>query len=386
MTPSTIDPQLFRRVMGHFPTGVVIVTAPGMDGKPAGMSVGSFTSVSLDPPLVAFFPAASSTTWPKMAPAGCFCVNILASDQEHLCRAFARTGADKFLGVGWRTGGSSAPIIEASLAWIDCDLERVDQAGDHYIVLGRVREMQIERPSVPLVFFQGGYGRFDGGPGVAGDRTGDLAEHLRVADAARSEMEAVAELLDAECVAAAQVDDELVILAGAGPVEKRSSGPLIGSRIPVIPPASATWMAWETPQRIAEWIALAPTPQIKLLAETRLAQVRRKGYAVSLAIGLREWAEIFARQRPDAGALRSEMPDLMRSIEDPAEIGQDLARRVLTIHMPVFGLGGHPALTLNLGSFGSVELEKLNYMIASLRKCTDRITELIGGQRPAGAP
>jgi hypothetical protein len=93
------------------------------------------------------------------------------------------------------------------VAWIDCDLERVDEAGDHYIVLGRVREMEIEHPSVPLVFFQGGYGRFDAGSGVAGDRSGDLAEHLREADVARGEMEAVANLLDAECVAAAQVGD-----------------------------------------------------------------------------------------------------------------------------------------------------------------------------------
>jgi flavin reductase (DIM6/NTAB) family NADH-FMN oxidoreductase RutF len=384
MTPTKIDPSKFRRVMGQFPTGVVIVTAPGVDGRPAGMSVGSFTSVSLDPPLVAFFPATSSTTWPKMAPAGCFCVNILGFEQEQLCRAFAASGADKFLGVSWRETGSGAPIIETSLAWIDCDLERVDEAGDHYIVLGRVREMEIERPSVPLVFFQGGYGRFDAGPGVAGDRTGDLAEHLRVADLARAEMEAVAELLDAECVAAALVADELVILAGAGSMERRSSATLIGGRIPAVPPASATAMAWESPERIAAWLSLARSPQMKTVAENRLAQVRRKGYAVSVGIGLREWAEIFADPHlADPSALRSEMPALMQSIDDPAEIGPEDARRVLTIHMPVFGPDGRVAITFNLGGFGSVEIDRLNHMIDRLSESADRVTGLIGGKRPA---
>lgn len=347
------------------------------------MSVGSFTSVSLDPPLIAFFPATTSTTWPRIARAGCFCVNVLSCEQEQLCRAFAVKGTDKFLGVTWRNAHSTAPIIEGSLAWIDCDLERVDEAGDHYIVLGRVREMEIERPSVPLVFFQGGYGRFDAGPGVAGNRTGDLAEHLRVADLARGEMEAVAELLDAECVAAAQVGDDLVILAGAGPMERRSSGTLIGGRIPAIPPASATSMAWETPERVAAWLAAAPSPAVKAAAEARIAQVRRKGYAVSLGVGLREWAEVFATPRlADPRALRSEMPQIMEHVDDPPEIGPEDARRVLTVHMPVFGPDRRVALTFNLGSFGSVELEQLNDMIARLRESADRVTELLGGQRP----
>jgi DNA-binding IclR family transcriptional regulator len=300
-----------------------------------------------------------------------------------VCRAFARKGADKFLGIEWRGAGSGAPIIESSLAWIDCDLERVDEAGDHYIVLGRVREMEIERPSVPLVFFQGGYGRFDAGGGVAGDRHGDLAEHLRVADLARHEMETVAGLLDAECVAAAQVGDELVILAGAGPIERRSSGTLIGGRIPAIPPASATSMAWETPERIAAWLAVAPSPAVRAAAEDRIAQIRRKGYGLSVGIGLREWAEVFATpQLADPKALRSEMPQIMRRHDYPPHLGEEDARRVLTIHMPVFGPDSRVALTFNLGSFGSVDRDRLNEMIASLGESADRVTELIGGKRP----
>jgi flavin reductase (DIM6/NTAB) family NADH-FMN oxidoreductase RutF/DNA-binding IclR family transcriptional regulator len=382
--PPSIDPQKYRRVMGHLPTGVVVVTALAEDGQPVGMSVGSCTSVSLDPPLIAFLPAASSTTWPKMAGAKCFCVNILCSEQEQLCRTFAAKGIDKFAGLRWRSAGSSAPIIEGSLAWVDCDLERIDEAGDHYIVLGRVREMEIEQPSVPLVFFQGGYGRFDAGSGVAGDRSGDLAEHLRDADVARAEMEAIAFRLDAECVVGAQVGDELVMIAGGGPMHRRHSGMLIGGRIPAIPPASATSMAWETPERVAAWLARAPSPAARAAAEARTAQVRRKGYAVSLGIGLREWAEIFANPRlQDPAVLRAEMPELMKQIADPPEIGPEDARRVLSIHMPVFGPDGRVALTFNLGSFESVDLDRLNEMIARLRESADRVTAMLGGSRPA---
>jgi len=86
---STFDEAKFRQVLGHYPTGVVVVTAIGDDGEPAGLAIGSFSSVSLDPPLVAFFPGKSSSSWPRIESAGAFCVNILGEDQEDICRVFA---------------------------------------------------------------------------------------------------------------------------------------------------------------------------------------------------------------------------------------------------------------------------------------------------------
>jgi 3-hydroxy-9,10-secoandrosta-1,3,5(10)-triene-9,17-dione monooxygenase reductase component len=156
----------FRRVLGHFPTGVVIVTAVH-DGRPAGMSIGSFTSVSLDPPLVAILPAKTSTSWPAIEAAGAFCVNILNARQEALCRAFATSGADKFAGVTWRTAPSGSPVLAGALAWLDCSLEQVVEAGDHLIALGRVAALDVgeqgeDWDSGPLVFFQGGYGTVNG--------------------------------------------------------------------------------------------------------------------------------------------------------------------------------------------------------------------------------
>jgi len=151
---SRIEPQVFRRVLGHFLTGVAVVSA--MDGgEPVGLTVGSFFSVSLDPPLVGFCAALSSRTWPIVRRFGRFCVNVLAADQEGVCRSFARTGADKFEGLSWGLSDGGCPRLDDVIAWIDCDIEVVHEAGDHEICIGRVRALGDGRLSVPLPFFRG---------------------------------------------------------------------------------------------------------------------------------------------------------------------------------------------------------------------------------------
>jgi flavin reductase (DIM6/NTAB) family NADH-FMN oxidoreductase RutF len=158
--PKSIDEARFRQVLGHFATGVTVVTCMAGD-RPVGLAVNSFTSVSLDPPLVAFCVSTTSTTWPRLRAIGAFCVNILAEDQEALCRTFAGHGHDRFLGVGWRPASSGAPILNGTLAWVDCTVEAEHPAGDHLIVVGRVRELDLGREGRPLVFYRGGYGRFE---------------------------------------------------------------------------------------------------------------------------------------------------------------------------------------------------------------------------------
>lgn len=153
-----VDPMHFRKVLGHFPTGVAVITGIDASGQPAGMAVGSFTSVSLDPPLVAFLPDRSSTSWPKIQEGGSFCVNVLGADQEYVSRAFATKGGDKFAAFTWSAAGSGSPMIDGVLAWIDCDIDAVHEAGDHYIVVGRVRELDIAAvDGKPLIFFKGAY-------------------------------------------------------------------------------------------------------------------------------------------------------------------------------------------------------------------------------------
>jgi flavin reductase (DIM6/NTAB) family NADH-FMN oxidoreductase RutF len=142
-------------------TGPILVTVSGM--SPAGFTIGSFTSVSLDPPLVAFLPQINSDTWEAMAPGGTFCVNVLRDDQADLCWRFAKSGVgdDRFDSVVWSTSPTGCPIIEGVGAWIDCTIEHSLEFGDHFLVVGRVVDLSHhDEPHVPLVFYKGALGGF----------------------------------------------------------------------------------------------------------------------------------------------------------------------------------------------------------------------------------
>jgi 3-hydroxy-9,10-secoandrosta-1,3,5(10)-triene-9,17-dione monooxygenase reductase component len=155
-----IDPMLFRSVMGHYPTGVTVVAALE-DGHPVGLAIGSFFSVSLDPPLVGFCVARTSSSWPRIEAAGVFGISVLAEDQQETSGRFASKVEDKFEGETWRpSDATGSPTIAGALAHIDCSLHSVLDAGDHVIVLGRVLALDVHRDDVgPLLFFRGGYGR-----------------------------------------------------------------------------------------------------------------------------------------------------------------------------------------------------------------------------------
>lgn len=154
------DQRAFRAALGQFCTGVVIATGC-FEGEPAGFAAQSFSSLSLDPPLIMLCPAKSSTSWPKLRDSGAFCINILADDQKSVSDLFAQTGADKFGGIEWRPGVTGSPVLPDAFAYIDCDLELEHDAGDHTIAVGRVRDLQVVHPEkTPLLFFRGGYGHF----------------------------------------------------------------------------------------------------------------------------------------------------------------------------------------------------------------------------------
>jgi flavin reductase (DIM6/NTAB) family NADH-FMN oxidoreductase RutF len=157
---SAIDPQDYRKTLGTYPTGVVVITGETPEG-PVGVVIGSFTSVSLDPPLVGFLPGKSSTSWPKIAATGRFCVNILADDQLHVVNAWGREGK-KFDETPYHPAPvTAAPLIDGVLSWIDCTLDTQADAGDHWWIMGAVEAMAVEREDVgALQFFKGTYGAF----------------------------------------------------------------------------------------------------------------------------------------------------------------------------------------------------------------------------------
>lgn len=156
-----IEPGEFRRVLGHFPTGVTVVTANG-DNGPLGVAIGSFSSISLEPPLVGFFIGLSSTSWGPIRDTGSFCVNILCHDQLSLSGTMASKTDDKFSGILWDPSPvSGSPVLPDVHAFIDCRLEDVTTVGDHELVVGRVLHLETRRDDEsPLIFYRGQYGSF----------------------------------------------------------------------------------------------------------------------------------------------------------------------------------------------------------------------------------
>lgn len=155
VTAAPVSGDAMRHVLACFATGVVVITADGAGG-PAGMAVSSFTSVSLDPPLVLFCASHTSTTWPVIRAAGHFCANVLAADQEHLARGFAARG-DRYLGVSHRRGASGAPVLDGVHAWVDCEIAAEHDAGDHVVVIGRVLDLGADPARSPLLFYRSSY-------------------------------------------------------------------------------------------------------------------------------------------------------------------------------------------------------------------------------------
>ncbi len=162
------SPAQMRRVLGSFASGVVVVTGED-DGVPVGITCQSFASVSLDPPLVLFCPARSSSSWPRIQRSGRFVVNVLAGDQQDVCDRFATRAADKFAGVSWHAT-AWGPSLEGALATVQCTVEAVHPGGDHHIVVGRVEQLLTHREDDPLVFFRGAYGLAPGQGPVVPDR------------------------------------------------------------------------------------------------------------------------------------------------------------------------------------------------------------------------
>lgn len=150
------DHRDLRRAFGCFMTGVTIVTTLDDAGEPAGFTANSFTSVSIDPPLLLVNIASAAYGRQVFVDAPGFAVNILASHQRDLSMLFARAGEKKFAGLRWKPGGLGSPLIDGVVAWFDCEMYQQVEAGDHVILIGRVRNYQYNTHA-PLGFCRGSY-------------------------------------------------------------------------------------------------------------------------------------------------------------------------------------------------------------------------------------
>ncbi|MBJ7595474.1 MAG: flavin reductase [Candidatus Dormibacteraeota bacterium] len=354
----SIDPQQFRHVLGHFPTGVAVVTSCDETGAPVGMTVGSFTSVSLSPPLVAFLPGKQSSTSTKVVRSGRFCVNLLGAHQESVSRYFAAVGQRKFEDLDWTLSASGFPRLNSAVAWIECAVDAVHDAGDHYIIVGRVTFLEAAGASLPLVFFQGGYGRF--APlSLAAASEPDLVEHLRLVDVARPFMEELAKRTQVECLASSAVGGEIVLLATAGtPAEGRPFS-RVGQRLPLAPPLGAALVAWSK-SATDEWFARAGaslSPAKRQHLETLLDRVRERGWSVGI------WSESLRNLEatvdkttlggltPHGSRAVRQMVEELGSEHEPADV-YDSSRhyRLRNVTVPVFD--GDQQVVMQLTLFG----------------------------------
>jgi flavin reductase (DIM6/NTAB) family NADH-FMN oxidoreductase RutF len=280
---SVIDPGLFRETLGHYPTGVAVVTAVAANGQPAGMVVGTFSSVSLEPPLIAFFPARTSASFQHLRTASAFCVNVLAADQEQLCRQFATGGANKFDGVRWQPAPLGSPVLDDAVSWLECTFEQIQEAGDHYIVLGRVHELAVARPTLPLLFFQGGYGRFSTGSFVAAPDP-ELIQAAQLAELIRARVEELSNELDVNCGVLVKIRWDVVQVLAADRKSIAEAFPL-GHRQPLVPPLGAAFLVNSTRAEIDAWLERAPDDDHarREVHRSRLDDVRKRGYTLLAA-------------------------------------------------------------------------------------------------------
>jgi flavin reductase (DIM6/NTAB) family NADH-FMN oxidoreductase RutF/DNA-binding IclR family transcriptional regulator len=387
VTPRAFDSRRLRDVLGHFATGVTIVTAIDAAGEPTGFAVGSFTSVSLDPPLVAFLPARTSTTFPKVREAASFCVNVLGSDQEEVCRLFATRGADKFSKLKWEPAPSGAPVLEGATAWLDCTIETIHEAGDHLIVVGRVRDLDIVHAGPPLVFLRGGYGRFEPASLVAVPEH-DIIEQVRVAGLARPALEGLARELDVEAFVAGAVRDKVVLLASADPARPRYVKSRVGNRSPHIAPVWSIFVAWEDPKVVGRWLSGSAFAERSV--DPVLARVRERGWSVALgndAYDQLETAIVETTRRGDNPEVQRSVKSVMAALswecfDSDIVPGEEYDLRLL--NAPVFDPRGRVALGLGLRGFGGrVSGREVRGVARLLVREAEAMTARIGGRRPA---
>lgn len=381
------DATWFRNVLGQYPTGVTLITAKGADGDHIGMVVGTFSSVSLSPPLVGFMPDRRSSSWPKIREAGSFCASICTAGQEHVVRAFSRKQEDRFTASSWVTTPSGNLRLEGAAAWVDCAIESVLPAGDHDIVLGKVTDLAIgEVDDLPLLFLRGGYGSFS----IPSVQSLDafLPGHTRAVDAARPEIEALAADLKLECVVLVAVEDSVVLVSDAGwEYGGRPGSPRrIGTAFPLAAPFAPVLVAWSGEAAERRWLSTAAR-QGNLsvdedVAKAELQAVRAEGY--SFLTGHEAAAEFDRRYDVSDVDLSVILPDNLDRVTNGVSRLAD-ARDVTSLHVPVFGADGRSVLALILNGFtGDESPHRLQECLTQLTAAAARVTEKIGGSAPAG--
>lgn len=279
---ATEDAQrTFREVTGHYPTGVAVVTGVDPTGELLALVVGTFSSVSLDPPLVSFMPMKTSRTFTKMEKCSSLCINIVGGDQEREVMSIAQRWENKFDGIDWYPSPHGSPVLTDAIGWMDTKIWKTVDAGDHWIVLCEVQDMAITNPVSPLIFFQGGYGSFVC-TSLLARMDHEILPAIHAAHAARSEVEALAAEIGCEVsvLTAVSADEMATVLSATAPGVDRDAA--LAQRIPIVPPIGDSYVfALPEPEQ-NRWIdKLAGDDKDTQVHRNRLDFIREHGYGIS---------------------------------------------------------------------------------------------------------
>jgi flavin reductase (DIM6/NTAB) family NADH-FMN oxidoreductase RutF/DNA-binding IclR family transcriptional regulator len=360
------------------------------------MVVGTFTSVSLDPPMVGFLADRASTTWPVVKAQGRYTASVLTAEHEPLCRAIVAKDPTRFERFNWTRSPAGLPMVPDAKVWFDCVIHSVVPAGDHYFVLGSVQDMGVgETAAPPLIFHRGGYG-WPKLPGLDAEDAG-LAVLIRYADIVYEEAAALAADLGLDCLISAAVDGNVTLLRAAGP---SGGGRRVGTYAPLAAPIGALFVAWGSAadqhrwlQRSGELFKLvspnSPTPPAlnAQAADTMLAAVRECGYTVSTGRAMSESFDAAVNSAGPDGQRRA-LAAFLATLTEHADEHVHAARieslsDVTYLHMPVFDAEGRVVLVLDLTGFpAAAPPADLSMWLEQLQATAQRCTAKIVLQRP----
>jgi flavin reductase (DIM6/NTAB) family NADH-FMN oxidoreductase RutF len=377
--PVTVSAGLFRQVLGQYPTGVCVVTAIHPDGEAVGMTIGSFSSVSLDPPLVGFLPERTSSSWARLRECGTrFCVNILSEGQEGIGRIIAARKRNKFDGLSWRRSPAGLPVLTDSCAFIDCALEDVFRAGDHDIVIGRVLALDVERPFMPLLFFRGGYGSFT--PLTISARDTDLVDQLRLVDIVKPVMENLADKLQTEVTVITRVRHELVVIATVGRAKTAVVPTRVGQRVPFMPPLGGVHAAWADDEDRSGWLSRLPADLDRAAYGKVLQLIRERGYSFGLGHAANAVLET-AITPDDRGSVGAHVDQAVRGVlglYNVTSLDSAKQHEFHSVTAPVFAGRQGLKFTFTLwGPAGTAGMDVISRYTRELLATTGRASELL---------
>ena len=373
----------WRQVLGKYPTGVTIITTVDEAGQPVGMIVGTFTSVSEDPPLVGFLPQKTSFTYAKIESAGRFRASVLGAGHEELCRAFFRAAPnDRFAGEGWEFDEGGIPRLKDAVAWFDATVHNIHPAGDHVMVLGEVMDFGLgpRTGGLPLVFLNGGYGSFT--IPRQDFNLDNLGGQLRLATSLGDEVEELSHSLGLECSISTVVQDTVVVLTASD-----SRSPYVGTYFPFVAPIDPGFAAWSTPALHRTWTEGSRHLRGRVdaaLIEEILTLVRKNGYAISFGHTRSEqFSAAFSSAKGDWGTLSPVWDSLVSAYEEYCRHPEPAAHATL-IQVPVFGQDQCVAFEIVVSGFGpGATRERFREIVSRTLDCAARLTDKIGGRAPS---